>query len=202
MSKLPSYVTQYNFNQERLDEFLKSGDLGNEYDSFGNLLLTSANEVVSTNSTAIEKHLIAIGTSKRKYSRNKLDEFMDTEFTEFLDGSSPGDTLDQTSDMQNIETNIAKQLSQENILQTQIDELSDILEQETDKNIKGQEDSEANYRAAKALIIQQRIAAGEGSSEADFSDAFPFLSLTDAQLAAGETGVENSPFMRSPGGYT
>ena len=72
------------------------------------------------------------------------------------------------------------------------------------KNIKEQEDSETNYRAAKALIIQQRIVAGEGATESDFSDAFPFLPLTAAQLAAGETGVENSPFMRTPrtGGYT
>lgn len=200
MYRLPEYITEYKFNQEKLNEIFQSGAITNTYDTFDNLILSTDSQDGEIDSP--EKFLILVETEKSEYDPNAVEEFGDVEFSEFTDTASQVESTKSSplisSVYEDIESDVANQLGQENILQTQIDELSNMLESEADKNVKFQEDAEMNFRAAKGLIIKQRIAAGEGEVETDFSDSFPFLPLTGEQKETGETGVETSPFMRTP----
>jgi hypothetical protein len=90
-----------------------------------------------------------------------------------------------------IDNEVRSQLDQERILQTQIDEMSDILDSEIEKGVHFQEKSSENFTAAKNIIISQRISAGEGSSPSDFSNKFPFLPLGETT----ESEVDTFPFL-------
>jgi hypothetical protein len=197
VNKLPNYVTQLGFEQTHINQFLSTGKLSNEFDSYGNLIMKSVIDEIGV-SPELGHHLIAIETNKRVYNPAKLKNFIDTEFSEFTDATTLQSSDTEPQHSETIETDVVNQITRENVLQTQLDELSDILDQEKNRGIKEQEDAETNFKASKSVIVQLRIAAGEGNTEADFSDAFPFAPLTPAQLAANQTGIETSPFMRVP----
>ena len=40
----PSYIADKNFNQSDLNSFIKTGDIENERDSFGNIFIKTENE--------------------------------------------------------------------------------------------------------------------------------------------------------------
>ena len=195
----PGYITKYNFNQEKLDEIFKSRAIENEIDQFNNLILSTEFSDTETIDDP-EKFLILVETKRMNYDLAAVENFTDTEFTEFESDTATFTDSISTPSYDEIDSDMANQLAQENILQAQIDELSNMVELEANKTVKFQEDAEMNFRAAKGVIVKQRIAAGEGKEEIDFSDAFPFLPLTEEQKLAGETGVENSSVMRTPRG--
>ena len=86
-------------------------------------------------------------------------------------------------------------ISNEQMLQAQIDELSSTLDEEMSKNVKFREDSAEMYLAAKDTIISQRITSGEGTSADDFQDVFPFLPKTSEEKEKSLDRIENFPFL-------
>ena len=81
-------------------------------------------------------------------------------------------------------------------MENQLDELSKVLERESQRNVKIQEDAESNYKAMKAVIIDQRISAGEGKEESDFQDSFPFLPKNSS--SSTDTTFNPSPYAIDP----
>ena len=72
-------------------------------------------------------------------------------------------------------------ISNEQLLQAQVDELSSKLDEEM-RNVKFREDSAEMYLVmARDTIIAQRINSAEGTSAEDFQDVFPFLPKTSEE---------------------
>jgi hypothetical protein len=136
---------------------------------------------------------------KKSLKNTQLELFMDTQLSEFADQVATDDnnlddeTLPVVDLSEEIDEEIKSQIDQENILQTQLTELSDILDSEIEKSVQFQEKSSENFAAARDLIISQRISLGEGNVPADFSDQFPFLPLRETE----EGGNDTFPFMSS-----
>ena len=89
-------------------------------------------------------------------------------------------------------------LTSEQTLRTQIDELSNRLDEEIGNSVKLKEDASETFTGpAKDIIVSQRIVSpGEGNAPSEFSDVFPFLPKS-AEERQNE-GVDPFPFM---GGY-
>lgn len=183
---LPFYITKYKFDQDKLNEVLVNGETINEnIDSTGN-------QIINTESNSISDNLIKVPQLKTEYSDDKISQNYMTEFSEFKspDEQNKSDLLtdDSITEVDN------DQGVREEILESQLDELSKILELESQKNIKFQEDAEQNYRATKNLIVDMRIKNGEGSDYSDFQDSFPFLPKTKDS----EPSYNPSPYISNP----
>ena len=94
-----------------------------------------------------------------------------------------------------IEEDLEDAISNEQLLQAQVDELSSKLDEEMSRNVKFREDSAEMYLAARDTIIAQRINSGEGTSADDFQDVFPFLPKTSEEKQNSIDRIENFPFM-------
>lgn len=183
---LPFYITKYNFDQDKLNEVLVNNEPINEN------LDSTGNQIINTETNFISDNLIKVPQLKTEYSDDKISQNYMTEFSEF---KTPEEQT--TSDLM-VDDSITEveddQRSREGILENQLDELSKILELETQKNIKFQEDSEQNYRATKNLIVDMRIQNGEGNDYSDFQDSFPFLPKTNDS----EPSYNPSPYISNP----
>ena len=124
------------------------------------------------NSNTLENNFIALKQSYTEYSSNKIDQSYQTNFSELLDESSETQPIDVIDDITDLADD---QLKRENVLNGQLDELSKLLELESQKNIKIQ-NAEKDFMAMKGVIIDMRIKNGEGLSEDDFEPTFPFVS--------------------------
>lgn len=187
---IPEFISKYDFNKSAYDDFLKTKNTRDNLDDYGNIIL-SAN-IEESNITDVGKFLLKVKASKKLLNDNQVELFMNTELSEYKDQTSQeiDKNEDLISDFTNeIDEEIQSQLDQENILQTQITELSEILDTEIAKNVKFQEKSSENFNAAKDLIIAQRISLGEGKTPSDFSSEFPFLPLSE-----NEEDVNNDGF--------
>lgn len=167
---LPFYITKYKFDQDKLNEVLVNGEPINEnIDSTGN-------QIINTETNSISDNLIKVPQLKTEYSDDKISQNYMTEFSEFKIPE------EQTESNLLVDDSFAEvdadQRVREGILENQLNELSKILELETQKSIKFQEDSEQNYKATKNLIVDMRIKNGEGDDYSDFQDSFPFLPKT------------------------
>ena len=163
---IPQYIKIHDLDQVELSDILSGGKINENIDPTGN-------HIIDTTKDDIENSLMKISQSKTEFSKDKIDQFYSTQFTEFTDNLENEnndliieDDIKQTSD---------DNLSEKAVLETQIDELSKILEMESQRNIAIEEASEQNYNAMKSVIIEQRIKNNEGTTEHDFSDSFPFL---------------------------
>ena len=63
MNEFPSYISDKNFNQTELSNFLSKGEIKNERDQFGNLIIKT--EDITTDSS-VGDYLIAVPTTKKK----------------------------------------------------------------------------------------------------------------------------------------
>ena len=180
MSTEPEFLEKYDFNLESYEEFISKPPTSEHMDDFGNLVL-SAN-IDETNIKNLEKFIMKVPAKKKLIKHEQIELFMDTEVSEFAD-----QTIDETTTKTNeqdiidfgdeVEEEVRSQLQNESLLQTQLDELSGILDKEVESGVQFQEKSSENFAAAKDLIISQRISLGEGTTPSDFSDSFPFLPI-------------------------
>lgn len=169
--KLPTYLTHSDFDQTELNDVFNGKQIEEKTDGEGN-------QIVDTSNITIQNSLTVIKQSKVNYSDDKIKQHYDVNFSEFIrDDVEDSDLKIEDDIKQTSDDNIKR----EKILQDQLDELSKVLELESQKNIKVQEDAEANYKAMKSVIIEKRIENGEGLSESDFLDSFPFLPIKDSQ---------------------
>ena len=188
----PEFLEKYDFNLESYAEFLSNNNPESQMDEFGNLVLRA--NLDDPNIQETDKYIIKVRSKKHMIDNAQVELFMDTELSEFKDQAEDVSTNsdDNISDFgEEVDTEIRTQLENENVLQVQLDEMSDILDTEIEKGVQFQEKSSENFSAAKDVIISQRISLGEGSTADDFSDKFPFLPLNETQEDTGDA----FPFM-------
>jgi regulator of replication initiation timing len=192
MFEFPDYISKQGFNQTELTEAIKLGAFDNQRDSYNNLVIKS-DEV--TQDSKVGDYLIAIPTEKRKQIPQQVETFYDTTIGEFSDIES--DELDEvtTTELTTIVDEVEESIEEQQLLQSQIDELSEKLDEEIDKAVRFKEDASQTFAASRDLIVSQRIKSGEGDSPNDFSDTFPFLPLTEAEKLNDDLPREQFPFM-------
>ena len=139
-----------------------------------------------------------IPTEKRKAIPPQLETYVPTVVTDFAGdiASNPDEDVQLLDELENLEEEMDNMITSEQMLQAQIDELSNRLDTEISNSVKVKEDSAETYSAAKDIIVSQRIASGEGNSPQEFSDVFPFLPIS-AEEKANQV-PDPLPFM---GGY-
>jgi len=180
--KLPEFLEKYDFDQESYDAFLKKQTQSPNIDDFGNLILNS--NIEDGRIKSVDKYVMKVPANKKALNDTQVELFMDTKISEFgevadVESEEEGNMIaDFTNE---IDEEIKSQLDQENILQTQLGEMSEILDTEIERGVQFQEKSSENFTAARDLIISQRISLGEGTVPSDFNDEFPFLPLTENQ---------------------
>lgn len=180
--KLPEFLEKYDFDQESYDAFLKKQTQSPNIDDFGNLILNS--NIEDGRIKSVDKYVMKVPANKKALNDTQVELFMDTKISEFgeVAGVESEEEGNMIADFTNeIDEEIKSQLDQENILQTQLGEMSEILDTEIERGVQFQEKSSENFAAARDLIISQRISLGEGKVPSDFNDEFPFLPLTENQ---------------------
>lgn len=206
MSKdlLPEYITKYNFSQDTIQQAFHEKQLPSEVDNFNNLLLSS--DINKEEIQDIEKYLLYVPLQKKAYFKDQVENFYDTEFTEFMDVEASHSaaelansaTIDQEM-LEEINEEISDQLISDEIYQKQIDEMSNALEKEIEKNVKFREDANQNFSSSRDLIVSQRIQLNQGISDSDFSEKFPFFPLSeidnDAELQLETESADQFPYM-------
>lgn len=185
---LPDYISTFDFDQTELAKLMEGGDIGAKLDSTGN-------QLIKANDFSVANCLINIKQTKQEFSDEKIEQYYDTDFSEF---TSPSPMSDNPNILISDDlTKISDAHDQrESILETQLEELSKILDNETQRNIKFQEDAEQNYKATKDLIIDMRIKNGEGTTESDFMDSFPFAPRAD--VSDPDDSYNPSPYVVNP----
>ena len=187
--KLPSYISDYNFKSSELRKLIDEGIVENKVDDYGNVILKP--ELPSQKDHAVSNQLMILERYNTEVSSDLIEQYYDTSFSEFTDVTDVDDENSQFQESNEISEEVDEQLKREQILNTQVEELVNALEKETQRNIKFQEDAESNYNAPKNLLIQMRIENGEGNDPSDFNDAFPFLPKNNTN----EPIPENSPYV-------
>lgn len=180
---IPDYIKAHDLDQSDLSDVMSGGDINENIDATGN-------HIIDVSKTDISNSLIKITQTITEFSKDKIDQNYDTEFTEFTNVSST-----EKSDLMiedDIKTISDNQLQREAVLETQIDELSKILELESHQNTKVKEEAEQTYNAMRGVIIEQRIKNNEGKTDADFQSAFPFLPIDPA--GSPDTSYDPAPF--------
>lgn len=190
--KLPEFLEKYDFNAESYDSFLKSKLESGNMDEYGNLILSS--NIENENIKNIDKYVMKIPAKKKPLNDTQVELFMDTkisEFGEYIESPVSEDEGPISDFINEIDEEIQSQVDQENVLQAQLDEMTEILDAEIERSVQFKEKTSENFAAAKDIIISQRISLGEGKVPSDFSDQFPFLPLTEDQ----EKRNDKFPFM-------
>ena len=184
---LPDYLKIYDFDQTKLSKILSGDKIEENVDASGN-------HIIDSSKGDIENSLTKITQVHTKFSKEKIEQYYDTNFSEFTSPNEEmGNELNLEYDVKDVSD---EHLRREAVLETQLDEMAKILEQEQNTNTKTKEDAEKTYSAMMGVIIEQRIKNGEGSNPEDFQDSFPFLpkNTTDGTT----TTYESKPFASEP----
>jgi len=185
---IPEYLKNEEFNQEELIGVFK-GDI-----QINENIDDTGNQIIDMNRDDLVNNVSIISQSRTEYSSDKIEQSYETNFSELLNESEIKENIMIEDDIKQLSED---QLKREAVLENQLDELSKVLERESQKNIKMQEDAEQNYKAMKSVIVEQRIKNGEGKSESDFKDSFPFLPKNSSN-AKDDTSFNPSPYAIDP----
>jgi len=164
------------------------GDVNETLDNTGN-------QIIDASKGDITNSIMKLTQTKTEFSKDKIDQYYDTHFSEFENDLPNGDNSDLVIE-DDIKSISDVQLQREAVLETQLDEMSKILEQESNKNTKLKETSEQTYNAMKNVIIEQRIKNGEGTEPSDFNDSFPFAPKDNPGDVS--TSYDPQPFATKP----
>lgn len=194
MNNLPQYLKESKLDQSKLKELFTTGELTRSSDNFGvlNFNLNPENQ-----DSKLEEHFLLVPMEKREIIPPQVETYTSTEVVEYAEDVEPVEELDFENDeeLSTIEEDLEDAISNEQLLQAQVDELSSKLDEEMSRNVKFREDSAEMYLAARDTIIAQRINSGEGTSAEDFQDVFPFLPKTSEEKQKSIDRIENFPFM-------
>ena len=194
MNNLPQYLKESKLDQSKLKELFTTGELTRSSDNFGvlNFNLNPENQ-----DSKLEEHFLLVPMERREIIPPQVETYTSTEVVEYAEDVEPVEELDFENDeeLSTIEEDLEDAISNEQLLQAQVDELSSKLDEEMGRNVKFREDSAEMYLAARDTIIAQRINSGEGTSAEDFQDVFPFLPKTSEEKQKSIDRIENFPFM-------
>lgn len=194
----PTYLTSYDFNPRAFDDFIKSTTEDLAIDEYNNLILSA--DIDEEDIEEVDKFLIKALPRKNMMDSSQIENFIDTNVTEFSDTVDDAESVMSDSELalefaEEVEEEIGDQLAQEQILQRQIDELADTLEVEIEKGVRFKEDANQAYDANKDVIVAQRIQMGEGKTLSDFSDKFPFLPKSEEEQESDDPDVDKFPYI-------
>ena len=140
-------------------QFQKDGAYIYKFDKSGNLYWNSS-------SADFSQVYLSLPLINVVYNNAKIEKFYDPTFLEFLPTTAATAATASVDDLQ-AQLGVVQQ---ENItLKSQLDSL--IAENETTSNL-------SDSQAVKQIILELRIALGQGRVAANFSDTFPYLRLT------------------------
>lgn len=143
---------------QQIQNFQRYGTYTYEFDNVGNLTFNSS-------STDFSQVYLAFPLQNVVYNNAKISSFFDVQFEEFIPQTTTS-SLSGSSDVlqQQIQT-----IQQQNItLQSQ---LNDLVSQTQASG------SVASQMAIQQVILELRIALGQGRVLSDFSDTFPYTPL-------------------------
>ena len=138
---IPEYLKNEEFNQEELIGVFKGDIQINENTD------DTGNQIIDMNTDDLVNNVSIISQSKTEYSSDKIEQSYETNFSELLNESEIKENIMIEDDIKQLSED---QLKREAVLENQLDELSKVLERESQKNIKIQEDAEQNYKAMKS----------------------------------------------------
>lgn len=142
-----------------IDQFQKNGTYTYEFDDAGNLYFNSA-------STDFSQVYLSLPLTNVSYNNAKIEKFYTPTFTEFIPTTVVTSSVPSIDDLQ-AQLGVVQQ---ENItLKSQLDTV--ISENETTSNL-------SDSQVVKQIILELRIALGQGRVAANFSDTFPYAPLT------------------------
>lgn len=188
-NNIPDYMKNDEIDQSKLLDLLSGSKIIENIDETGN-------QIIDTSKNDIENSLIKLTQTKTEFSKDKIEQYYDTEFSEFLEDNQGENISNELIIEDDIKTISDNQLQREAVLESQLDEMAKILEQETNKSTKVKEDAEETYIAMKNVIIDQRIKNGEGNEPSDFQDAFPFAPKEKSDVP--DTSYDPKPFATDP----
>ena len=146
-----------------IKNFQQNGTYVYKFDNVGNLTFNSS-------SSDFSQVYLAFPLVNIFYNNNKLDNFYDPNFQEFI----PTTSLTSSVVNQDILKQQLDSLQQENIsLTAQLNSL--VVQNEQGSSI-------ADQMATKQVILELRKAAGEGRVDSDFSDTFPYTAIRKITL--------------------
>ena len=142
-----------------ISEFQKNGTYEYEFDDQGNLYFNSS-------SMDFSQVYLALSLTNVVYNELKVEHFYDPTFVEFTPASTASVVTVNVDDLQ---TQLGV-IQQENItLKSQLD---DVIAQNQVSS------AAANSQAVQQVILELRIALGQGRVAANFSTTFPYAPLT------------------------
>tara|TARA_B100000282_G_scaffold264501_1_gene215095 strand:+ start:137 stop:709 length:573 start_codon:yes stop_codon:yes gene_type:complete len=186
LKNIPDYLNTDELDQVELSNILSGMSVDENLDDNGNQIIDMNTDNTTNNITVLTQNIT-------KFSSDKIEQNYDTSFSELLNENEMEENIMIEEDIKQLSED---QLKRESVLENQLDELSKVLERESQRNVKIQEDAESNYKAMKAVIIDQRISAGEGKEESDFQDSFPFLPKNSSSNT--DTTFNPSPYAIDP----
>ena len=141
--------------ETEINMFIVDGKFSNNIDNFGNINL-SAHDTSNVNS-----HYIAMDLKNYAYDSSKIETLYDINITELLplteapvSVSSIGNSAELIEENKQLKENLNLLIEKSNASSNYADSL-----------------------AARQTIISLRIALGQGNTESDFSDVFPYIKL-------------------------
>jgi len=147
-------------------QFRKDGIYEYEFDTNGNLYFNSS-------STDFSQVYLSLPLINVVYNNAKIEKFYDPNFLEFIPTIVTTASVVNVNDLQ---TQIGV-IQQENLtLKSQLDSLID--EHETNSNA-------SDSQVVKQIILELRIALGQGRVAANFSNAFPYAPLIQQTAQIG-----------------
>lgn len=149
------------FSQD-IAQFQKDGTYTYKFDGVGNLYFNSS-------STDFSQVYLSLPLTNIVYNNAKIEKFYDPEFREFIPTVATTASIDTINDLQN----------QLNTVQQENSTLKSHLDNLISEN--GASSNGSDSQAVKQIILELRIALGQGRSEANFSDTFPYPPLTAPQ---------------------
>ena len=146
------------FSQD-IAQFQKDGTYVYKFDKAGNLYFNSS-------SADFSQVYLSLPLTNVVYNNAKIEKFYDPEFREFIPTTVVTASV-ATADELQAQLGVVQQ---ENItLKSHLDSL--IAENETTSNA-------SDSQAVKQIILELRIAMGQGRVAANFSDTFPYVPIT------------------------
>jgi hypothetical protein len=136
-----------------IDTFIKYGTYEYKFDSSGNLIFNSSSNDFSQN-------FLSFPLSNFSYNKSKIETFYDVKFKEFIPvlTSSP---INNEEIQQKLDAAIEENKT--------LSEKLDTLISQSDSNT-----TEAEKMATKQVILELRKQLGQGRTDSDFSEDFPY----------------------------
>jgi len=147
---------------QQITNFTNYGTYNYKFDDVGN-------EILNPNSIVFQQVYLELPLGNIIYN-NRVLSFYDPTFTEFIPVQPTSSTDISTSVFSEEAINQINSITNQNIqLQSQLESLI------ANNNAN---DSLANIQSIKDTIINLRIQSGEGSSDGDFQDVYPYFPIS------------------------